>query len=190
MVHTQHVLLLQCKCAHALKAYRKFSLQAPEVAALRHDKCCWLKCLGAVLPHPHTPTRVQLKKGTGKGHRYLDDELDCLLQANVIFEILLQDVLCPLAVGTNSSGLPATIVATRVTLIQLEAICDIPATARRCLAKVVPYCSSCGPFRLGQPWVTKWCVLQQAPVLLMCKMQSNYTMLLTRHRCLPACVQQ
>ena len=58
---------------------------------------------------------------------HLDYELSCFFKRDVIFEVLLQDVLCALTVCTNGSGFPATIVPTWIALIQLETICDIPA---------------------------------------------------------------
>ena len=58
---------------------------------------------------------------------HLDDELDRLFHCDLILEILFQNILGSLAVGTNGSGLPPTVVTTRITLVQLESICDVPA---------------------------------------------------------------
>ena len=58
---------------------------------------------------------------------YLGDELSCFFERDLILKVLLQNILCALTVCTNGSGLPAAIVPTWITLVQLETICDIPA---------------------------------------------------------------
>ncbi len=55
-------------------------------------------------------------------------ELDGIREGDVIFVVLLEQVLRGLLVGANGSCLPATIVAAGVALVQLEASVVIPVT--------------------------------------------------------------
>ena len=74
-----------------------------------------------------TITLIWLGFQTCGGDTDLDDEFDSFFQGDLIFEILFQNVLSTLTVGTNGCSLPAAIIATGITLIKLKAICRIPA---------------------------------------------------------------